>query len=280
MSTIAYLNGAYGPIEETRISVLDRGFLFGDGVYEVFPVYGGKGFLQDRHLERLEKGLATVRIENPHTRAQWNELLDELIRRNGGGNQAIYLQVTRGVAPRLHAFPEGVTPTVLVTSRPLATATDIKPARVVTRPDIRWGRCDIKSISLLGNVLLRQEAVDADCTESILIRDNQVTEGAASNVFVVRNNRVVTPPDKRLLFSGTTRNLVIELATAAGIPVDMASIPATTLHDVDEMWITGSIMEVVPVIEVDGHPVGDGRPGPFWKKIWSLFQDYRDRYSI
>ena len=251
-------------------------------MYEVFPVYGGKGFLQDRHLERLGRGLVTARIENPHTRAEWDDLLDELIRRNGSSaNQAIYLQVTRGVAPRTHAFPEGgVVPTVLVTSQPLVISDEVKSAKAITRPDIRWGRCDIKSIALMGNVLLRQEAVDAGCMEAILIRDGQVTEGAASNVFVVCRGHIMTPLDSPSLFSGATRNLVIELGAAAGIPIEQADIPEATLRDADEIWITGSLMGVVPVVALDGAPVGGGQPGPFWKRIWSFFRDYRGKFLL
>nr|VFK58451.1 MAG: D-alanine transaminase [Candidatus Kentron sp. TUN]VFK60313.1 MAG: D-alanine transaminase [Candidatus Kentron sp. TUN]VFK67335.1 MAG: D-alanine transaminase [Candidatus Kentron sp. TUN] len=272
--SIAYLNGVYAPLEETRVSVLDRGFLFGDGVYEVIPVYGRKGFLQDQHLARLENSLAATRIRNPHTRTEWENLLHELIRRNEGDNQAIYLQVTRGSAPRLHTFPEGISPTVLITSQPLTIPVEAKPAKVITRPDIRWDRCDIKSIALIGNVLLRQEAVDSGCLETILIRNGQVTEGAASNVFVVREGHIMTPPNTPLLLGGITRDFVIDLCRMENLPIDAINIPEATLHGADEIWITGSLMGIAPVIELDGLPVGLGEPGPFWERIYALFRKY------
>nr|VFJ96012.1 MAG: D-alanine transaminase [Candidatus Kentron sp. LFY] len=270
--SIAYLNGIYLPLEEACVSVSDRGFLFGDGVYEVIPVYGGKGFLRDQHLARLERSLAATRIRNPHTRTQWEALLDELIERNGAGNQGIYLQVTRGSAPRLHAFPQGVSPTVLITSQPLTLSACAKPAKAITRPDIRWNRCDIKSIALIGNVLLRQEAIDVGCLETILIRDDQVTEGAASNVFVIHQGRVMTPPGTPLLLRGITRDFVIDLCAAVNLPAHEVDISETTLRDADEIWITGSLMGILPVIELDGLPVGSGRTGPLWEKIYSLFR--------
>nr|VFJ76605.1 MAG: D-alanine transaminase [Candidatus Kentron sp. FW] len=270
--SIAYLNGAYIPLEDARVSVLDRGFLFGDGVYEVIPVYAGKGFLQDQHLARLANSLAAARMENPHSRAEWERLLDEVIARNGGGNQGIYLQVTRGSAPRLHTFPKDVSPTVLIMSQPLTLPTGANPAKAITRPDIRWGRCDIKSISLIGNVLLRQEAVDAGCLETILIRDGQVTEGAASNVFVVREGHVSTPPVTPLLLAGITRHFVIDLCRVAELPVDEVNISEGALRDADEIWITGSLTGIASVIELDGSAVGLGRPGPFWEKVQSLFR--------
>nr|VFK38107.1 MAG: D-alanine transaminase [Candidatus Kentron sp. TC] len=270
--SIAYLNGVYTPLDEARVSVLDRGFLFGDGVYEVIPVYGGKGFLRDRHLTRLENSLAATRIENPHVRAQWENLLDEVIRRNGGGNQGIYLQVTRGSAPRLHAFPKGISPTVLMTSQPLALSAHPSPAKTITRPDIRWGRCDIKSIALIGNILLRQEATDVGCLETILIRDGRITEGAASNVFIVRQGRVMTPPASPLLLRGITRDFVIEQCAEANLPIHEVTVSEAALRDADEAWITGSLMGIAPVVEIDGAPVGSGRPGPLWEKIHALFR--------
>nr|VFK68185.1 MAG: D-alanine transaminase [Candidatus Kentron sp. UNK]VFK73001.1 MAG: D-alanine transaminase [Candidatus Kentron sp. UNK] len=275
--SIAYLNGVYTPLEEARISVLDRGFLFGDGVYEVIPVYGGKGFRQDRHLTRLSNSLAATRIENPHTRPQWEDLIDELIRRNGGGDQGIYLQVTRGSAPRLHAFPKEVSPTVLITSQPLALPADPIPAKAITRPDTRWGRCDIKSIALIANILLRQEATDMGCLETILVRDGKITEGAASNVFIAREGCVMTPPATPLLLHGITRDLVIEQCAAANLPMREADISEAALRSADEVWITGSLMGIASVVEIDGSPVGSGRPGPLWEKMYTLFRrNWRD----
>ena len=271
----AYLNGVYAPLEETRVSVLDRGFLLGDGVYEVIPVYSGRLFRLDQHLARLETSLESVRIDNPHARAEWVELLQELVARNGGGDQALYLQVTRGAAARSHAFPSGVSPTVFAMLNPLATRDEPQPAKAVLRSDFRWGRCDIKTIALIGNVLLRQEAIDAGCLEAILVRDGNVTEGAATNVFVVQDDFIATPPKGPQLLGGITRDLVIELCLDADLPVVEAAISEAAIREADEVWVTSSTMEIVPIIELDGSPVGTGRPGPVWRKAWSVLREFR-----
>jgi len=277
--TIAYLNGVYAPLEETRISVMDRGFLLADGVYEVIAVYDGKGFLQEQHLERLERSLAGIRLENPHTRTEWKDLLDDLVQRNGGGDQSIYLQVTRGTAPtRSHNFPKGIAPTVLITSQPLFVPDRVQPAKVITRTDIRWDRCDIKSVALLANLLLRQEAVEAGCLEAILIRDGRMTEGAASNVFIVSQDRIMTSPNGPFLLGGITRDLIIELCTAAHLPMEVVDISEALLRSANEVWVTSSLMGIVPIVELDGVSVGSGQPGPWWEKVWLLFQDYKSSF--
>ena len=275
--SIAYMNGEFTPLAEARVSPLDRGYLLADGIYEVIPVYAGLLFRMDEHLRRLESSLAAVRIDNPHTREQWEDLLRRLVERNGGGHQSIYLQVTRGVAPRDHAFPDTVQPSVFVMTRVMASDIEVRPASAVTRPDNRWSRCDVKTIALLPNVLLRQEAVDAGATEAILIRDDQITEGAATNVFVVRDDFIITPPKGPTLLPGITRDLVMELIAGVDLPGLEAQISTEALRTADEIWITSSSMEVTPVVEIDQRPVGTGQPGPVWKKVYGLFRDFKQR---
>ena len=275
--TIAYLNGEFQPLEDTRISPLDRGFLFADGIYEVIPVYAGRLFRPDAHLDRLERSLASIRIEDPLGRAGWNALLDGIIERNGGGHQAVYLQVTRGVAAREHGFPGNVAPTVFAMTRILDGDPQILPIDAVTRPDIRWTRCDIKSVALLPNVLMRQEAADASAAEAILIRDGLVTEGTATNVFVVQGNAVSTPPDSPHILGGITRELLKELMNGAGIECRDEPVTETALRAAREIWLSSSTKEVTPVVRLDGKPVGAGVPGPLWERIHGLFQDYKQR---
>jgi len=275
--TIAYLNGEFQPLEDTRISPLDRGFLFADGVYEVIPVYAGRLFRPDAHLDRLERSLASIRIEDPLGRTGWNALLDGIIERNDGGHQAVYLQVTRGVAAREHGFPGNVAPTVFAMTRILDGDPQILPIDAVTRPDIRWTRCDIKSVALLPNVLMRQEAADASAAEAILIRDGLVTEGTATNVFVVQGNAVSTPPDSPHILGGITRELLKELMNGAGIECRDEPVTETALRAAREIWLSSSTKEVTPVVRLDGKPVGAGVPGPLWERIHGLFQDYKQR---
>jgi D-alanine transaminase len=275
--TIAYLNGEFQPLEDTRISPLDRGFLFADGVYEVIPVYAGRLFRADAHLARLERSLASIRIEGPWGRAGWNTLLDGIVERNGGGHQAVYLQVTRGVAPRDHAFPGSVAPTVFAMTRILNGDPQILPIHAVTQPDIRWTRCDIKSVALLPNVLMRQEAEDAAAAEAILIRDGLVTEGTATNVFVVQGNAVRTPPESRHILGGITRELLKELMESARIDCRDEPVTEAELRAAREIWVSSSTKEVTPVVRLDGKPVGEGAPGPLWERIHGLFQDYKQR---
>jgi D-alanine transaminase len=273
--SIAYLNGAFSPLQELRIPVLDRGFIFGDGVYEVIPVYQGHLFRLDKHLQRLANSLHSVRIPNPCTSRQWEDLLQELVLRNGGGGQALYLQVTRGVAPRNHAFPVAVPPTIFAMSNPLPEQGTFRSVKAITRVDNRWGRCDVKAIALLPNILLRQEAIDRECTEAILLRDGFVTEGAASNVFMVTAEFIVTPPPGPHLLSGITRDLVLEICAAADLPYLEAPIAEDSLRSADEIWLTSSTMEVVAVVHLDGVAVGSGKAGLVGRKIWTLLQDYK-----
>jgi Branched-chain amino acid aminotransferase/4-amino-4-deoxychorismate lyase len=278
---IVYLNGSFLPVHEARVSVMDRGFLFGDGVYEVIPVYGGRAFRLEHHLQRLGLSLQGIRIGNPLDQAQWSDILTALIRQNGGGDQSLYLQVTRGVAPRRdHAFPAGVQPTVFAMSTPLTEPEAAVQSGIsaVTVTDIRWQLCNIKAITLLPNVLMRQQAIDAGAAEAILLRDGNATEGSASNVFIVRDGVVLTPPKSNLLLPGITRDLAVELCHANHIPCREADISAAQLRSADEVWVTSSTREVVPVTQLDGQPIGNGRPGPLWQRVSALYSAYKQDF--
>lgn len=283
--TIAYLNGEFLPLEDACVSVLDRGFLFGDGVYEVIPAYGGRLFRLAQHLQRLQNSLDGIRIPNPMNNDEWERVLNRLLESNAdagdpNADQSVYLQVTRGVAQkRDHQFPEKTVPTVYAVSQ---AAPSVDPAlaergaSVVTLPDNRWLRCNIKAITLLPNVLLRQQAVEAGAAEAILVRDGCVIEGSASNVFIVRDGRLLTPPKGAHLLPGITRDLLLELAAANNIAHEECDIPEQWLREADEVWVTSSVREILPITQVDDKPVGDGRPGPLWKKMRVIFQDYKN----
>ncbi len=277
--SIAYLNGEFLPREKACVPVMDRGFLFGDGVYEVIPVYGGRLFRLDQHLQRLASSLDAIRLGNPLDNAGWRTLLEQLVKRNGGGDLSVYLQVTRGAAQtRDHSFPAGVPPTVFMMSSPLSTSRDIdnEPGiHAVTLDDIRWDFCNIKAITLLPNVLLRQQAIDAEAAEAILVRDGFATEGAASNLFIVRQGLLVTPPKSPSLLPGITRDLVLELAANHGIPYREADVTQAELNSADEIWLTSSTREISPVTRLDDRSVGDGKPGPLWQRMIRLYQDYK-----
>jgi D-alanine transaminase len=276
----AYLNDVYLPLDQARVSVMDRGFLFGDGVYEVIPVYGGKLFRLAHHLRRLQNSLDAVRIGNPLAGKDWESMLAELVARNEGDNQTVYLQVTRGVAPRRdHAFPVNCRPTVFAMSTACLISREIdnEPGvTAITRTDIRWQRCDIKAITLLANVLLRQQAVDANTAEAILIKEGYAIEGAASNIFIVGNGALKTPPNSTALLPGVTRELILELARANGITCREADITVEELAGADEIWLTSSSREISPVIRLDDRPVGSGKPGPAWNRMIRLYQDYKE----
>ena len=277
--TTAYLNVSFLPLDQARVSVMDRGFLFGDGVYEVIPVYGRQLFRLQHHLKRLQNSLEAVRISNPLSDAEWENILTRLITQNTGSDQAIYLQVTRGMAAkRDHAFPDDTSPTVFAMSTPSPPSADIDSVtgiQAVTLEDSRWKHCNIKAITLLPNVLLRQEAIDAGAAEAILIKDGFALEGAASNLFIVHNGLVITPANGPALLPGITRDLILELAANNSIPYREADIPAEDLLTADEIWVTSSTREISPVIRLDDITVGEGTPGPVWKRMISLYQDYK-----
>ena len=270
--SIAYLNTVFQPLEETHISVMDRGFLFGDGVYEVIPVYDGRLFRLEQHLDRLDRSLAAIQLSSPWGRSHWVRMLKELVGRNAAGDQSIYVQVTRGVAMRAHAFPDPVKPTVFAMSLPRKSTSEHRGVRAITREDTRWKRCDIKAITLLPNTLMRQEAVREGCAETILLRDGQLTEGAACNVFVVIDGAVTTPPKSHYILPGITRDVVLELAHEAGFRCAETLVSEARMRTAQEIWLTSSTMEITPVIELDGAAVSGGEPGPFWTKVWSEFR--------
>jgi len=278
---IVYLNHEFMPLAEARISPLDRGFLFADGVYEVIPVYAGKSFRLQGHLDRLKRSLNGIRLSPPMTDAEWRQAIETLINHNGGGELSIYLQVTRGAAPhRDHAFPDGTEPTVFMMATPRKPPEPgllSEGVRAITLDDIRWRYCHLKTVALLPNILLRQEAVDAGCAEAILIREGLVTEGAASNVFVIHDGKLLTPPRGPLLLPGITRDLLLELAKEHGIPCRESEITLDQLAEASEIWLTSSTREILPVTEIDGRPVGSGEPGPIWAAMMGHYRAYTDR---
>ncbi len=276
-----FLNGRFMPESEASVSPLDRGFLFGDGVYEVIPAYGRRLFRLEEHLRRLGQSLDGVRIKHPWNDQHWGEILHELVSRNGEEDQSVYLQVTRGVARRDHAFPKGVQPTVFAMTSPLVPVpAEIRANGVaaITLDDIRWEYCNLKTIALLPNVLLRQQAIDNGAAEAILIRNGEVTEGAASNVFAVLNGTMFTPPHGPRLLPGITRDLVLEIARDAGIPCEERSLAPAELTAAEEVWLTSSTREILPVTQLNGNPVGSGKPGPLWTRMIALYQDYKRAY--
>ncbi len=273
---IAYLNGEYVALKDARVSVLDRGFIFGDGIYEVIPVYNREPFRLTAHLQRLQACLEGVRMANPHSDAQWESLFREVIKRNPHEDQALYLQVTRGLAKRDHAFPPAVSPTVFVMSNKLGVPTVEAVSHGVsalTLADNRWLRCDIKSTSLLPNILLRQAAVDAGCAEAVMVRDGFLTEGAASNIFVVKNGVLFSPPKSHLILPGITYDVVLDLARKGGIPVEVRAVSEAELRSADEVWLSSSTREVLAITTLDGKSVGSGKPGDRFKQLHALFQE-------
>lgn len=276
--SIAYFNGAYLPLDEVRISPLDRGFLFGDSVYEVIPSYAGEFFLLPEHLERLQRSLAAIRIPNPYGAREWSALLTELLARNADPatpDLGVYLQVTRGVAPRDHAFPANAEPTILAMVspiRPLPDSIRTEGVAAITAEDRRWGRCDIKATTLLANVLTRQSATEQGAVEAILLRDGQLTEGAASNVLVVLDGQLVTPPLEPSVLPGVTRSRVLDLARELGYPVAERAVSENELARAEEVWLTSSTREILPVTRLDDRAVGSGRPGPVWQAVHAAYQ--------
>jgi len=275
---MVFLNGEILPIEQAKIPVLDRGFIFGDGIYELVPVYSRVPFRLDEHLNRLERSLREVRIRNPYSRAEWRDVIQRLIAAQPFEDQGLYFQVTRGVAKRDHAFPQGVEPTVFAVANPLVTP----PAALVERGaaarsavDFRWQRCDVKSISLIGNCLLRQLSADVGEAETILFRDGLLTEASASNVFIVKAGVIQAPPKSNLILPGITYDVVVELARDAGLPLELRDIPEADVRSADELWVTSSSKEILAIVSLDGRPVGDGKPGPVFRRMHALYQEFK-----
>ena len=278
-----YLNGEFMPLAEAKISVMDRGFLFGDGVYEVVPVYSRRPFRLAEHLTRLQRSLAGIRMENPLTSEEWSALIGKIIESADCDDQQVYLQVTRGVdSKRNHAFPAHATPSVFMMSEPLVAPPEEQRRQgvgAVSAADNRWLRCDLKSISLLANCLLRQLATDADCAETVLFRDGFLTEGAAANIFVIKNGVLLAPPKNHLMLPGVTSDVIFELAQHHGLPHEVRDVLEGEVHQADELWLTSSTKEVLPIVTLDGNPVGKGaaagHPGPLFADMLGWYQEFK-----
>lgn len=278
--SVCYLDGRYLPLDEARVSPMDRGFLFGDGAYEVIPVYSRNPFRLDEHIARLGRTLAAIRLPDPHAAAEWADIIRGVIERNPWEDQSVYLQVTRGAdSVRNHAFPKVVRPTVFLMGEPLVTpAAVVREAGVaaVSAADFRWLRCDLKSIALLANCLLRQHAIDQGCVETVLFRDGFLTEGSASNIFIVRNGVLMTPPKSHLMLPGITYDVVLELAARHGLACQVREILEDEVRSADEVWMTSSTKEVLAITALDGRAVGQGVPGPLGRQMYDWYQEFKN----
>jgi D-alanine transaminase len=275
---IAHFNGKLLPLDEIHISPLDRGFIFGDGVYEVIPVYDGVPLRGREHFERLQRSMDEIRLVNPHTVDEWMALTRKLLEHHPG-NQSVYIQVTRGAPKkRDHVLPKDLQPTVFMMCYPLASPSREQVENgvaCVTARDFRWEKCHIKSTSLLGNVLARQISADAGATETILLRDGRVTEASASNVFVAKNGIVAAPPRDNLILLGITYDLLARLADEGSLRLEIRPITEAELRAADEVWLSSSTKEVLAVTTIDGKPVGDGKPGPLFRRMHALYQEHK-----
>ncbi len=277
---IVYLNGVYLPAEDAKISVFDRGFLFGDSVYEVMPYYQGVGFRLQEHLERLQHSLRALQIQ---LELDWETLLDELVWQNGGGNLSVYLQITRGSAgKRSHSYADDLQPTVFACCTPIRDIykdgpEDIEPIRAIVTADLRWHRCDIKSTCLLPNILVVHQAQAQQADEALMMRDGKLTEGSSCNLFVIQRGVIYTPKRSSEILGGITRELILQLADEHGIPYQEVDLDYDALIGADEVWISSSTRGVVPVISVDDQPIGDGGKGPLWKDMFELFTRYQQK---
>ncbi len=285
--SLCYLNGEFTPLREARVSVLDRGFLFGDGVYETLPVYGRRLFRFDDHLARLSRSLAQVRIANPLSESQWLAHCRRLVAAHPEADLSLYIQVTRGVAPRNHVMPADLAPTVFIMCNPLVSPTvDQRHQGVtcVTARDFRWERGDIKSISLLGNVLARQMSADHGAAETILLRDGYLTEASTSNVWVVHEGALLGPPKSEYLLAGIRYELIAELCEDVGIAFNLRPIPEADLLAADEVILSSASKEVLPVTRIDGDEVGHGalrgKPGPVYARLYEAYQGAKAAQSI
>ncbi len=272
---LVYLNGDYLPLSEAKVSVLDRGFLFGDGIYEVIPSYLGRLFHLDDHLLRLENSLAGIRLANPHSRLEWQAILAPLLDANF--DQYIYLQITRGTASkRDHAFPEDVPATVFAMCSNIVPFAGLSQGvKAISMDDTRWQLCNIKAITLLGNILHRQAAVDKGCAEALLVKDGYLLEGAASNVFAVFDGVLCTPPKTNEILPGITRDVILDLAKRNNISCSEDKIPFSKIKNATELWVTSSTREIVPIVELDGDIIGDGKPGSVWHTMHNILQAYK-----
>jgi len=276
--SLVYLNGEFKPIEEASISVLDRGFTFGDGVYEVIPIFNRKIFRFSEHITRLENSLREIYMSNPLKENEWRDIFNKLIDSLELANQSIYLQITRGVSRRDHDISIADKPTVFAMSRPLETNNFSSGIKAITHEDIRWQLCNIKATTLLPSILLRHKAKEQEARETILIRDKYVTEGAASNVFVCTDDKILTPARTSHVLSGITRDLIVEILMHNDLPIVEGSISESKLLSAGEIWVTSSTWEIVPVVELDDRLVGSGKPGPLWQQANKLYQDFKNDY--
>lgn len=275
MQIPAFLNDEYMPLDACRISPLDRGFIFGDGVYELIPVYRRKAFRLQQHLLRLARSIEQVQIRNPYTYAQWDGLVENLINQSSSTELAVYIQVTRGVAARNHVFPEDTSPTVFAMANPLPGITDEqlhKGVALRTTEDMRWQRCDIKVTGLMPNVMAKQEASQDGAAEAILVRNGHALEGSSSSLFVVREGEVYTHPKDNLILPGITRDFILELLDELSLKYHEQAIPESWLYVADELWITSSAQEILSATTINQRAVGDGVPGKLWKDVYALYQ--------
>jgi len=271
---VAFINGRFLPLADATVSIEDRGFQFGDGVYEVIRTYHGRPFEVEAHLARLDRSAQAIQLPQPYSSARWSQLILEGIERAAYPESKIYLQVTRGTAPRDHSYAPDLVPTVVMTVRelsPLAASVKSRGGVAMTMEDIRWGRCDIKSINLLANVIARQQSKQAGVFETILIKDGSVTEGAVSNVVVVRDGSLITAPEGPRILSGVTRAVVLQLARAQGMSVHERYPSQADLFAAEEVFLTGTTVEVFGVVEIDGKLIGTGQPGPVTSRIAGWF---------
>jgi len=276
-----YLNGEFLPLDQARVPVMDRGFLFGDGVYEVIPVYSRRPFRLAEHLSRLQGSLNGIRLANPHTSEQWTALIGRIVELGDTDDQSVLLQISRGpMAVRNHAFPKVVTPTVFIMGEPLVTpAAELREQGIgaVSAADFRWLHCDLKATSLLANCLLRQMAIDAGCVETLLFRDGYLSEGAASNIFMIKDGTLLAPPKSHLMLTGITYDVVLELAALHGLPHEVRDLRDEEVRQADELWMTSSTKEVLPIVSLDGRPVGTGKPGAEFARMFGWYQDFKQR---
>jgi len=278
--TLCYLNGEYLPLSEAKVSVLDRGFIFGDGIYEYVPVYFGQPFCFEEHMARLDRSLAELQIENPLSLAQWREIVMRLVAPGGEAPQSVYFQVTRGVAPRDHAMVRGIRPTVFVMVNPLppiSEAVRAKGVACVTAEDFRWQKAHIKSTSLLGAVLARQISVEAGAAETIMFRGDWLSEASSSNVWIVKDGVLAGPPRDNLVLTGIRYGLLERLCEEHGIPFTLRRISRDEVFAADELLISSASKELLPVVTLDGKAIGNGRPGPIYKSLYAAYQEAKLR---
>lgn len=277
---IGFLNGQFAPLADLKVSVLDRGFLFGDGIYEAIPVYNRHPLRLSEHLRRMAGSLAALNLPDPYTSDEWQRYIYGVIEKQSFADQSVYVQITRGPAfPRNHAFPAVVEPTVFMFADELLppSAEAVRDGvAAISSQDIRWQRCNIKAISLLANVLLKQQAIDAGVAEALLFRDGYLIEGAASNILIVSNGVLLAPPPSELMLTGITYDLVLELARKHNMPLEIRGITEAEVRQANEIWLTSSSKEVLAIVLLDGLPVGSGRPGPIYQSMYRHYQVYKN----